>query len=291
MKQKLVDKSSVSMKFVLRRQIPPNLIVGSLIVAIVIIVASTAPFIIPYPYDEFHTDSRLQPPSRSYWLGTDEFGRDVLSRVLMGARVSLFMGIFATTISLIFGVPLGLVAGYSKGRIDELIMRTMDLFMSFPPIILGLLILAVTPPSVWKTAGAVGLVYIPPIVRITRSVTLDLMGQEFILAARARGEQTTYILAAEILPNAWPLIFVEGSLRVTFAILMAAALSFLGLGVQPPSSDWGLMISEARDFLDAGPWIALAPGMAMCVTVIGVNLVGDGLRQLLDPRLRLGKRS
>jgi len=286
MKQKQLDSPSATIKIITRRCVPPNLVAGGLIVLIVIFVAVAAPFIAPYPYDEFHTDARFQPPSQTYWFGTDEFGRDVFSRVLMGARVSLFMGIFATLVSLAVGVPLGLVAGYYKGRADELIMRTMDLFMSFPPIILGLLILTVTPPNIWKTAGAVGVVYIPAIVRVTRSVTLDLMGEEFILAALARGERAAYILAVEILPNAWPPIIVEGSLRITFAILLGAALSFLGMGAQPPSSDWGLLISEARSFIDVAPWIALAPGIAMCVTVIGINLLGDGLRVLLDPRLR-----
>jgi peptide/nickel transport system permease protein len=201
------------------------------------------------------------------------------------------MGILAVSLCLSLGVPLGLIAGFNRGqRVDETIMRIMDIFMSFPPVIFGLLILTVTSPSIWKTAAAVGIVYIPAIVRLTRSVTLDVMGEEFILAARARGEHTFYILAAEILPNAWPPIIVEGSLRITFAILVAAALSFLGFGVQPPMADWGLMISEARPFLDAAPWLALAPGIAICITVIGVNLFGDGLRELLDPRLRHRER-
>jgi peptide/nickel transport system permease protein len=186
-------------------------------------------------------------------------------------------------------VPIGLYAGYRRGRGEELVMRTMDVLMSFPPILLGLLVLAVTSPSLWKTILAVGVVYVPAIVRLARSVTLELAQEEFVLAARARGDGAVYILLHEILPNAWPPIAVEGSLRVTFAILLGAALSFLGMGAQPPSSDWGLMISEARAFVDAAPWIALAPGIAMCVTVIGVNLMGDGLREFLDPRMRAGK--
>ncbi len=274
----------------MQRRLPLSLIIGAVIVGAIVFVAIAASIIAPYPYDEFHFKDRLKPPSLNFWFGTDEFGRDVFSRVLIGTRLSLLMGFLATIISLSLGVPLGLVAGYYKGRVDELIMRIMDLFMSFPPIILGLLILAVTPPNLLKTAVAVGLVYVPAIVRVTRSVTLDVMGEEFILAARARAERTTYILVSEILPNAWPPIIVEGSLRITFAILLGAALSFLGMGAQPPSSDWGLMISDARSFLDIAPWIALSPGLAMCVTVIGVNLLGDGLRELLDPRLRHGGR-
>jgi len=269
-----------------KRRIPLNLWAGGAIVAVVLLVAVFAPLIAPFPYDQFHIKDRLQPPNATYWVGTDEFGRDVFSRVLIGARLSLFMGVVATALSLVLGVPLGLIAGFYKGKVGEAIMRLMDLFMSFPPIILGLLILAVTPPSIWKTAVAVGVVYVPVLVRITRSVALGIMEEEFIVAARARGESAWYIMAAEVLPNAYPPIIVEGSLRVTFAILLAAALSFLGMGAQPPSSDWGLMISEARSFMDTGPWIALAPGLAMCITVIGVNLMGDGLRVLLDPRLK-----
>lgn len=269
-----------------RRRIPPNLAAGGLIVLLIGCAAVFGPLLAPFPYDEFHIQDRLQAPGADYWFGTDEYGRDVFSRVLVGSRLSLFMGVAATAVSLLLGVALGLVTGFYRGRIDEVIMRCMDLFMSFPPIILGLLILAVTPPSLWKTALAVGIVYVPALVRVTRSVTLDLMGEEFILAARARGERATYILAREILPNAWPPIMVEGSLRITFAILLGASLSFLGMGAQPPSSDWGLMISEARSYLDQAWWMAVFPGLIMCVTVVGVNLVGDGLRELLDPRLR-----
>ncbi|MSO92376.1 MAG: ABC transporter permease [Rhodospirillales bacterium] len=269
----------------IRRTLPTSLIWGLVITVIVVLAAMLAPLIAPYPFDKMHILSRLKPPSAQFWLGTDEFGRDVFSRMLMGARLSLFMGFSATALSLAIGVPLGLIAGYYRGRLDEALMRTMDVLMSFPPILLGLLILAVTKPSLWKAALAVGFVYVPIIVRVTRSVTLGLVHEEFTLAARARGEHATYILAAEILPNAWPPIAVEGSLRITFAILLGAALSFLGVGAQPPSSDWGLMISEARPFVDSAPWIALAPGVAMCVTVIGINLLGDGLRELLDPRM------
>jgi peptide/nickel transport system permease protein len=269
------------------RRVPATLVVGALVLIAIVVVATVATFITPYPYDEMNILVRLKAPSEAHWFGTDEFGRDVLSRTLIGARPTLLMGFGATAFSLLVGVPLGLLAGYRRGRIDEAIMRAMDVLMSFPPILLGLLVLAVTTPSLWKAMLAVGIVYVPPMVRLTRSVTLDIAQEEFILAAQARGDSAWRILLAEILPNAWPPIAVEGSLRITFAILLGAALSFLGLGAQPPSADWGLMISEARAFIEKAPWITLAPGILMCITVIAVNLLGDGLREVLDPRMRL----
>ena len=269
-----------------RSRLPRKLVIGGIIILILAILAALAPWIAPYRFDEMSLLKRLKPPSMAHWFGTDEFGRDVLSRTLMGARLSLLMGIGATLISLVIGVPLGLLAGYRRGWFDETLMRTMDVLLSFPPIMLGLLILAVTQPALWKAIIAIGIVYVPPIVRITRSVTLDLANEEFIQAAHVRGDTTRYILFSEILPNAWPPIAVEASLRITFAILLGAALSFVGMGAQPPSSDWGLMVSEARPFVDSAPWIALAPGFAMCLTVIGINLLGDGLREALDPRMR-----
>ena len=269
-----------------RSRVPANLVFGATIIVGVMALALAADWIAPYPYDEMQIMARLKPPSLAHWFGTDDYGRDVLSRTLIGARLSLAMGLGATAFCLAVGVPIGLYAGYKRGRIDEVVMRTMDVLLSFPPILLGLLVLAVTTPALWKTVLAVGAVYVPAIVRITRGVTMELAQEEFVLAAKARGDGSAYILLREILPNAWPPIAVEGSLRITFAILLGAALSFLGMGAQPPSSDWGLMISEARAFVDRAPWIALAPGIAMCVTVVGVNLLGDGLRQILDPRMR-----
>jgi peptide/nickel transport system permease protein len=272
-----------------RRRYPATLWVGLAITLVIVALALLAPVIAPYAYDQMSILTRLKPPSAAHWFGTDDFGRDVFSRTLMGARLSLFMGFGATLICFAIGVPLGLLAGYSNRRVDEIIMRAMDVLMSFPPILLGLLILAVTPPSLWKAMVAVGIVYVPAIVRLTRSVTLEIAQEEFIVAARARDDGLFYILFREILPNAWPPLIVEAGLRVTFAILLGAALSFLGMGAQPPSSDWGLMISDARPYLESAPWIALAPGLAMSVTVIGINLLGDGLRVVLDPRLQAGR--
>jgi len=269
-----------------RRAMPAQLKAGLVIVGSIVLLSLLAPWIAPHPWDTISIRTRFQPPSLTYWFGTDDYGRDVLSRLLMGGRLSLAMGIGATLISVLIGVPVGLVAGYFGGKVDEVLMRIADVLMAIPAIMLGLLVLAVTPPALWKTAVAVGFVYVPLIARVARSVTLGLANVEFVEAARARAESASYILFREILPNAWPPLIVEASLRVTYAILLGSALSFLGLGAQPPSSDWGLMISEARAFIDRAPWIALAPGFAMCLLVVGINLIGDGLRERLDPRLK-----
>lgn len=289
---RMKDKMCISLRSKGRRfavkmgKVPPQFLIGFVLVTLIFILSVLAPLIVPYPYDEFHLSDRLQPPSWRYLCGTDEFGRDVLSRVLIGTLSSVFVGVGAVTISFILGVPLGLIAGFHGGRLDEFIMRVMDVVMSFPPILLGLLILAITSPSLYKTVLAVGIVYVPSLVRITRSVTLSLTREEFVLSSKAGGESNRYIIFGEILPNAWPPIIVEGSLRITFAILFGACLSFIGLGAQPPSSELGLMISEARAFVHNAPWIALFPGLTLCLLVLGVNLLGDGLRELLDPRLR-----
>lgn len=269
--------------------LPATFVWGAAIFAAIVLIAIAGPYLSPYPYDQMNIMKRLAPPDSVYWLGTDEFGRDVLSRVLHGAHLSLAMGIGATMMSITVGLPLGLIAGYYRGWPEETIMRSVDVLISVPPIMLGLLILAVTTPSVWKSALAVGLVYIPIMVRLTRGVTLEVIGEEFVEAAKARGERGWFILFSEVLPNAWPPIIVEAALRVTFAILLGAALSFLGLGVQPPASDWGLMIAEARPFIHQAPWIAIAPGVALVITVIAINLLGDGLREILDPRMKRGR--
>jgi peptide/nickel transport system permease protein len=267
------------------RRVPGGVWLGGAVLAAVVLFALLGPWIEPYPYDAFDVVNRLQAPGLLHWCGTDEFGRDVLSRLMHGAAYSLAMGFGATAISLVIGLPLGLAAAYWGGLVSAAIMRLIDFMMAMPPILLGLLILAVTSPSVWKTMLAVGLIYVPIMTRLARAVSLGLMAEEFIVAARARGDGAPYIMFSELLPNAWPPIIVECGLRVTFAILLGSALSFLGLGSQPPGSDWGLMISDARPFLDDAPWIAIAPGLALCVVLIAVNLLGDGLRQVLDPRL------
>jgi peptide/nickel transport system permease protein len=266
--------------------LPAGFAIGLALFAVIVVIALLSPWIAPFDYDRMSIRLRLLPPDGIHWFGTDELGRDVLSRVLYGSRLSLFLGLSATLVSLLIGVPIGLFAGFFRGWVDEGLMRVLDLVMAFPPVMLMLLILTMTTPALWKAAVTIGLLSAPAIARVARSVTLGIAAEEFVTAARARGERTGFILFSEILPNAWPAIIIEGALRVTFAILAAAALSFLGFGVQPPAADWGLMISQARSFLASAPWIALAPGAALCVTVIAVNLVGDGLRERLDPQGR-----
>jgi peptide/nickel transport system permease protein len=268
-----------------RRSLPPALLIGAAIVLVLLVAAALAQVIAPYPFDQMHIRDRFSPPSLRYLAGTDEYGRDVFSRVLIGSQLSLLLGVVATLISMGTGVPLGLLAGYRRGLIDEVIMRVLDITLAFPPILLVLLILAITQPSLTKTAVAIGVLSAPPIGRVTRSVTLDLMSGEFMEAARARGERLWYVLLRELLPNVWPVLMVEASLRVVFAVLLGAVLSFLGFGVQPPAADWGLMISNGRSFVEKAPWISLVPGIAMSITVIGISLLGDGLREVLDPRL------
>lgn len=268
------------------RRWPPTLLIGATIVSVVIVVAAGAAALTPFPFDQMHYNDVQQPPNARYLFGTDEYGRDVLSRVIMGSRISLAYAFGCASISLFVGVPLGLWAGYKGGRIDEIMMRALDVFMAIPPLLLGLLVLAMTTPALWKTILAIGLVSAPSAARIVRSETLTLKNAEFVEAARAFGATDHYIVFRDLLMNIWPLIVVEAGLRTTFGILMGAALSFLGLGAQPPSSDWGLMISEARPLVTVAPWVALFPGLAMFTTVIGFNLLGDGLRDALDPRLQ-----
>jgi len=265
------------------RGLPPGVILAAGVLAAIVLAAVLSRWLTPFPADQMHIKDRLTGPSLTYWAGTDEYGRDVLSRTLVGARLSLLLGSAATGIALVLGVPLGLLAGFRRGWVDELTMRGLDIVMSFPSLLFVLLILGVLPVNPLLTAAAIGIVFVPHVARLARSVTLDLMSEDFIVAAHARGEHASYILFRELLPNLWPFIVVEGSLRFAFAILLGAVLSFLGFGVQPPAADWGLMLGSARDFVENAPWMALAPGIAMSITVIAVSLLGDGLRQHLDP--------
>ncbi len=268
-----------------RRRLPATLTWGLAGLGVIVALGIVGIWYTPFDPTKFAVRFRLAAPGALHPFGTDEYGRDVLSRVLAGAHLSLAIGFGAMLISLACGVPLGLLAAFHRGATEAVIMRGVDLLISLPPILLGLLILAVTPPTLWKTILAVGLVYIPILARLSRAIGLGLLEEDFVQAAFARGEGALPILWHEILPNAWPPIIVECGLRVTFAILLGSSLSFLGLGPQPPSSEWGLMIAQSREFLTEAPWIGLAPGCCLCVLLVSVNLVGDGLREVLDPHL------
>ncbi|MFI5013253.1 MAG: ABC transporter permease [Hyphomicrobiales bacterium] len=268
-----------------RTRPPPAVWIGAAVVLAIVVLAALGGWLAPYDPTAFAVRERFAAPSAQHVFGTDEFGRDVFSRVLAGAHYSLAMGFGATAISLSLGVPFGLIAAFHRGIVEEAIMRAVDLLIALPPILFGLLILAVTPPALWKTIVTVGIVYVPILTRLTRSVALGLLQEDFVQAARARAEGAFSILVREVLPNAWPPIIVESGLRVTFAVLLGSSLSFLGLGSQPPSSEWGLMISESRQFIDQAPWIGLAPGLCLCVLLVAVNIFGEGLREWLDPRL------
>jgi peptide/nickel transport system permease protein len=257
---------------------------------LLVLAAILAPRIAPYRPDEIHPIDSLMAPSARYWLGTDDLGRDILSRIIFGARVSLMVGTIAIGIAAAAGVSLGLVAGFLGGRVDGLIMRVMDALLAFPAILLAIALMAVLGPSLENAMIAIGIISIPAFARITRANVLSLREQEFVEAARALGGGGLYLALVVILPNCLSPIIVQASLGVGNAILVEAALSFLGLGVQPPEPSWGSMLAFGRSLLGQAPWYATFSGLAIFVTVLALNFLGDGLREALDPRLRSVER-
>ncbi len=259
----------------------PALAVGGLILAVVLVLGLAAPWIVPYPTTEQHMLERLKPPGARFVLGTDQYGRDLLSRTLVGTRPALLLGLGAVALGLTVGVPIGLLAGYAGGRLDDVVMRVVDAMLAFPSLLLALLIITALGASTGHALLAIGVANAPGVARIVRSATLSLREAEFVLAARARGERHLYVMFGEIFPNVLAPVVVEATLRVGFAIVAGASLSFLGLGVQPPTADWGLMIREARQYVFVSPWPLLAPGTALAITIVAFNLFGDGLRDRL----------
>lgn len=259
-------------------------IAGLVVLALLIFVGVFGQLIAPYGINEIDIANRLTGPSREHWFGTDDLGRDVLSRVLVAARVSLQVGFIAVGFSLAVGVPIGLVAGYFRGGVDSLLMRMMDVLFSFPAILLAIAILAVLGPGIGNAMIAIGLVYTPIFARITRGSVLVVSEEIYVRAARSLGASNFRIIFRHILPNVLAPIIVQTTLSLAFAILSEAALSFLGLGVQPPNPAWGRMLSEGRNFFQQAPWMGIFPGLAILVTVMAFNFVGDGLRDALDPR-------
>jgi len=253
--------------------------IGLPIVLLYVILALIGPLLAPYPATDFHVENQLESPTAQFWLGTDQYGRDILSRVMSGARSIIGISVAGAVLGIFLGTLVGMSSGYKGGKTDEVVMRIMDGLMSFPSLLMALLILTSLGASGFNIILTIGIVFIAPVSRVMRSITLSLKTQEFVQSARMRGENQIYIIFREILPNAIPVLIVEGSVRLSYAILMASSLGFLGLGVQPPSPDWGLMISESRRFLVHAPWVALAPSAAVASLVIGVNLLTDGIRQ------------
>ena len=258
--------------------------IGLIIVAILLITAIFAPLLAPYDPYELHVVDSLRPPSTTYLLGTDDLGRDILSRIIYGARVSLLVGFISIGLACLSGVPLGLIAGYKGGTTDALIMRLLDALLAFPAILLAIALMAVLGPSLQNAMIAIGIIYTPTFARITRSSVLSLREKEFVEASRAGGAGDFYLLFRIILPNCLSPIIVQSSLGVGYAILVEAALSFLGLGVQPPYASWGSMLYYGRTLLGIAPWFTTFPGIAIFFTVLGLNFLGDGLREVMDPR-------
>jgi len=250
-----------------------------------VITGSLAPAIAPYSYSTQSLLQRLQPPSPTHWLGTDGFGRDVLSRTIWGSRVSLEIGLFATALSLVAGTLLGSLAGYLGGAVDTGIMRVADVFLSVPALFLILIVVALFGASLTNTALVIALVTWAPVARLVRGECLSLRARDFVHAAHALGAGHARILGHHVLVNALPVIVVQTSLLLGQTILIESGLSYLGLGAQPPLPSWGNMVVEGRQFLASAWWIATFPGLAIFVTVLGFNLFGDGLRDAFDPAL------
>jgi len=238
----------------------------------------------PYEFQAQDIGSRLSPPGWEHLCGTDQYGRDIFSRILVGSRGIFLLGGCGTLLAGLLGISIGLYSGYSGGLWDEILMRILDIFLAFPPLLLALVILATMGPSLTSLILVVAILYIPMLARVTRSMVLDLKTKEFVEAAVTRGESRCYILFQEILPNAYAPLLVELSMRFSYAIFLVASLGFLGMGVQPPSPDWGLQINEARSYFSSAPWMLLFPALAISLLVVATNLMTDGFRQALDPK-------
>ncbi|SRR6056297_503755 len=265
----------------------PLLFAGTVITLFVVIVAIFAPFIAPYhPWKDANLLHSLEPPSGKFLLGTDRQGRDLLSRIIFGARISLMVGLVAQSINTLIGTILGLTAGIIGGKVDDLIMGLTNIMLSLPPLILALGIMAALGPGLINIFIAVGFTYWTYTCRLTRGQTLTVKEKDFVEAARAIGSSRIRVVVRHILPQVLGPVLVIATMGVASAILIEAALSFLGVGTQPPTPSWGSILSRGRSYIWTAPWIMIFPGVAISLTVLGVNLLGDGLRDILDPRLR-----
>jgi peptide/nickel transport system permease protein len=261
--------------------------VGLWMVLVFIVVAIFAPLIAPYDPIEQNMQIMLEKPSLKHPFGTDEFGRDLLSRIIYGAQISLAIGTVGVLIAVIFGVALGTIAGYFGGWIDNIIMRIMDIFMAFPSFLLALAIVSVLGPGMVNVMIAIGIFSIPNFSRIARSSVISIKNKEFIEATRAMGGTDTRIIIKHLIPNSISPIIVLSTMRIATAIITAAGLSFLGMGAQPPTPEWGAMLSTGREYLRVAPHVSTIPGLAIMFLVLGFNMLGDGLRDALDPKMKL----
>ncbi len=259
-------------------------LIGGGILCMLLLMALLAPVLAPYDPLAQDLYQRLQPPSADHWLGTDDFGRDILSRIVFGSRISLRIGLIAISLALTGGTLFGLVAGYRGGMVDMLIMRSMDLMLAFPSILLAIAIVAVIGPGIENAILAVSIVLVPQFARLVRSSVLTVREATYVEAARALGATESRLLFYSILPNCTAPLIVQTTLGMGTAILDAAGLSFLGLGAQPPVPEWGAMLSGGRELLLRAPWVMTFPGLAIFTVVLGLNLFGDGLRDALDPK-------
>ncbi|MBB4192026.1 dipeptide transport system permease protein [Rhizobium aethiopicum] len=267
-------------------------VIGLVVFVVILVVAIFAPVFAPHTPNEQNRAVLLAVPawmeggSASFPLGTDAVGRDILSRLIYGARFSLFIGVVVVTLSVICGVLIGLVAGYFRGRIDTAIMRLMDIILAFPSLLLALVLVAVLGPGLTNAMIAISLVNQPHFVRLTRASVISEREKEYVIASRVAGAGTLRLMFKTILPNCLGPLIVQATLAFSAAILDAAALGFLGMGAQPPTPEWGTMLAESREFISRAWWVVTFPGLAILITVLAINLMGDGLRDALDPKLK-----
>jgi peptide/nickel transport system permease protein len=264
----------------------PGALAGGIILIAIVLLALFAPYLTSYDPVAITPRERLKPPNSTYWFGTDSFGRDIFTRILYGSRISLQVGLISVGIALVIGVTLGLLAGYNGGVIDGLIMRMIDVMLAFPGILLALVIIAVLGPSLINVMIAVGLSSVPVYARVTRGSVLQTKNNLYVDAAVVAGCSASRVLLRHILPNVLGPIVVVATLGVAGAIISGAALSFLGLGAKAPTPEWGLLLSDGRNYLRQAWWISTFPGLAIMLTVLSINLLGDGLRDALDPRMK-----
>ncbi|MBS4746362.1 MULTISPECIES: ABC transporter permease [Bacillus] len=261
-------------------------VIGTVIVFLFLILAIFAPLIAPYGINEQSLGERFSAPSAAHWFGTDDFGRDIFSRVVHGARISLWVGFFSVLGSVILGTLLGLVAGYGGRLLDAVISRLFDILLAFPSILLAIAIVSILGPSLQNALIAIAIINVPTFGRLVRSKVLSIKQEEYVLAAKAVGMSHRRIVLRHILPNSMVPVIVQATLAIGTAIIEAAALGFLGLGAQAPSPEWGKMLADARPYLVQAPWTLFFPGIAIMLTVLGFNLMGDGLRDTLDPKMK-----